>query len=456
MITLTRVCRSWREIFISCPSLWTSLDCAFINKTRLYLERSKTSPLRIHLQEWFFNNAFLLAVPHLDRLGSLFLSGPSNHLRRFIQHFDYPSPLLKTLSLIVSSDEDVVLQDSIFGGDLSSLRKLHLDGVIPNLAWKNMPNLRTFNLCNLPADKISVTQLLDFFECAPLLCEILLDEAFPEFSDAPPGRIVPLPNLERLTITAQPLHTILMNHLLIPTGASIHQTFRFSDVTFPIHSHLPKDFGNLEHLSNITSINLSFNSGVHLRLDGPNGNHDILGDCADWRRPPASTCRRVLRSLDVFPVSTVEKLTIAHWQFTASSSVPVEKSSAYHTLNLMNNLRTLTLIACVNLRFISALNPKDNRSGTIVCPKLEKLIVYVGRKDRFFLKGLLVMAKERSLRGAKLQSVIIIRGDSFVPVPEVLELRTCVSHVEYRLDSNMHAWDFIPKDFFRLTDYDSD
>ena len=33
LISLTHVRRSWREIFISRVSLWTSLDCADLNKT---------------------------------------------------------------------------------------------------------------------------------------------------------------------------------------------------------------------------------------------------------------------------------------------------------------------------------------------------------------------------------------------------------------------------------------
>jgi len=48
-ITLTHVCRGWRELFVSRPSLWTRLDCRSIEKTRVYIERSKTSPFEILL-----------------------------------------------------------------------------------------------------------------------------------------------------------------------------------------------------------------------------------------------------------------------------------------------------------------------------------------------------------------------------------------------------------------------
>ncbi|KAF9650820.1 hypothetical protein BDM02DRAFT_3092410, partial [Thelephora ganbajun] len=45
LIALTHVCRDWREIFTSRPSLWTHLACADADKTRLYIERSRFLPL---------------------------------------------------------------------------------------------------------------------------------------------------------------------------------------------------------------------------------------------------------------------------------------------------------------------------------------------------------------------------------------------------------------------------
>ena len=362
LITLTHVCRGWREIFTSHASLWTDLDCAVVDQTRVYLERSKTSPLDIHLNEGdFLNDAFLLTVPHLYRLGSLSLSGSPNDLLRLIHHLGCRSPLLKTLSLIVADDYvDLTLQDSIFGGDLSSLHTLHLDGVITNLAWENMSNLRTFRLCYIPDDDISVTQLLDFFERAPLLHETRLECAFPDSSDAPLGRVVPLPNLKHLVIIAlHTLHTVL-NHLLTPTGASISQAFSVIDTQSPIHLHLPKNLKNLNHLSNITSVNFRFDLGPCLLFGGPSGRHKMLCDRdSQVVRIPTGTGHQIFLSLDVLNISTVEKLAIAHWEFATSSSVEVEKSSIYRIFHLMNNLRTLTLTVCLNLPFVLALNPQE-------------------------------------------------------------------------------------------------
>ena len=259
-----------------------------------------------------------------------------------------------------------------------------------------MSNLWRFELCNVPADKISLTQLLDFFEGAPLLRDILIEEAFPDSSDVASGRTVALPSLAELMITIHPLHIIVLNHLLTPTGAVINQGFNFINAKSPIHSLFPKDFKNLKHLSNITSMNLNLSRGVYLALEGPSGGHKIYGDWTGQGLIPINICCIVLQSLDVFTVSSVEKLAITHWQFAASQSVAIEKPSIYRTFHLMNNLCTLTPIVCHNLPFMSTLNPKENRSGTVPCPKLQQLFVHITRRGWFCLEELLVMAEERS------------------------------------------------------------
>ena len=82
LVKLTHVCHGWREIFISRPLLWTRLDYTSVEKTKAYIERSRSSPLKICLGQVnstsYREEALILTVPHVGRLRSLFVSGEPN------------------------------------------------------------------------------------------------------------------------------------------------------------------------------------------------------------------------------------------------------------------------------------------------------------------------------------------------------------------------------------------
>ena len=137
------------------------------------------------------------------------------------QHLVSLAPLLKKLALTVTSADGPVLRDDIFVGDLS-LHELRSDEVITNLVWENMSNLRTFALSHVPGDT----------------------------------GVVGLSNLKYLTIVARPVHTILTNHLFIPTGALINQVFDSSDIKFSIPSFFPQGFANFATLLQSTSASI--------------------------------------------------------------------------------------------------------------------------------------------------------------------------------------------------------
>ena len=183
--------------------------------------------------------------------------------------------------------------------------------VAANLACGNLSNLRTFDLRQVASDKVSVTRLLDLFECAPLVCKIYLRDAFPNSSNTPPGRIVSLPQLEFLTIITQPVHSILLNHLLIPTNLSLSQCFNFSDPKSPIPAYLSAMLENLENISQITSINLSFESGMFLQVEGPTGSHYMFGNWGGVGASPSVVDARVIQSLTLFQISAVERLAMS-------------------------------------------------------------------------------------------------------------------------------------------------
>ena len=353
LITLTHVCHGWRDVFTSCSSLWTRLDFTNVEKTRTYIQRSRSSPLEICLEKGqdtsFLDDAFSLVIPYLRQLKSLTIC--AGDLPDALRHFRCQAPLLEELSIFLYKDHNQILDGALFGGDLSSLRKLTLSGAITitHFPWNNMANLKVLNLISW-GPGYSMTRLLNFFESAPLLHMVRLKDSIPDSSDVLPQRIIPLPHLKSF-ITADTPHSILLNHLCIPTGASLILTSNFfSGEESPLLDCLPEASSNLKNLSHITMVNLGFDpEKKFVRLSGPSGSLRVLA-CWVQREADSYTMDcRILHSLAPPILSTTRRLAISGYSHP-------EEPLVFQTLLSTKNLRTLVLTKCNNLPFILALD----------------------------------------------------------------------------------------------------
>jgi len=200
-------------------------------KTRVYFERSKSSPINLSLDLLVSDgiipsDPFFQIIPHATgRLKSLFVKGPSEDVEVVTSHLSHPAPLLEHLSIRSdpprAQDRDPILPSALFNGDLSSLRVLHLESIHTELPWRNMVNLTSFTLSDVPGG-VPVGQLLDFFGSAPHLkvIELYYPIAIPA-AGAQNRRVVALECLKRMRIKDDDPPSILLDHLLIPVGAKL-------------------------------------------------------------------------------------------------------------------------------------------------------------------------------------------------------------------------------------------
>ena len=133
--------RYWRVAFTSRPSLWTSLDFANVDKARTYIQHSKCSPLEItvvrnYAGDPYFHEIFTLMAPHIRRLKSLTVHGHS--LPSAPESLGDRAPLFEKLDISVAVFVPPTLDSTLFKGDLSSLRKLSLCGIITPLPCNNL------------------------------------------------------------------------------------------------------------------------------------------------------------------------------------------------------------------------------------------------------------------------------------------------------------------------------
>ena len=449
VVSLTHVCHGWREIFTSRSSLWTRLDCKELNKTHAYIRRSRPLPLEVSVVRsnrglrsatpWnhtsYSNDAFLALAPHTNRFASLVIYVLSRVLPDdLLGHFTFPAPLLKELRIVLSRDTpgyNVNIPSTIFAEHLSPLRNLSLSGVATHLPWRNLSNLTTFRFRHPPnpMHPLFMTQLLDFFESTPLIRKIVLCNSIPDSSTVLPGRVVPLINLKNLTVDPLPVHSPFLNHLSIPTGASLDLELcePLNGSWIPVF--LTNAFHNLRHITTI-SLLLDRLEWTSMRIGGPSG---------ELRTAGYLEISQVFHFLSKFDLSKTRILSISVIPFTTFEGL--ENSTFFQFLLPMRNLHTLTLIEVNNLPFIQALNPKQNESCALLCPELKELVLYIRRPDWYYVEELKEMVRERNLRLSSLSSITIISPDEVYARMEVLSRRDCISRVEYKLEESPPDWE---------------
>ena len=446
LIASTHVCRYWREVFTSYSSLWTKLDLSNVDKTRTYIQRSGTAPLEINLidnkyargfnEDDFLKGVFSVVLPHIHRLKSVSVRGED--IPNFFEHFHCRMPLLERLKIrIICPGRDQPLDNKLFGGDLSSLRELTLSRIGTHLPWNNLANLRVLELRSFPPE-YDITRLLGFLESAPLLGSIRLLGHLPESSssNAPSNRIVALPNLTDLKIKTNQAHSILLDHLRIPAGASLIQYFILSHLgPLVFHHCMQEGTANLENLSHITTVDLHLDKFKKIvDLSGPSGHLRANVGWEAWGNFPSYNLdRQIIRSLYPTVLSIAEKLSVS--KFTQPS--PADLDPIFPMLSSMNNLRTLILTECHNKPFITALNPQENPSKRTLCPDLEELVLHAKSWDLFHVEHLVNMTKNRASRGAKrLSSITLVGLDGLSHKKEETDkLEEHVNHVDYRVDN---------------------
>jgi len=393
-------------------------------KTRVYLERSKSSTIKLWLDRengLFPHDPFLQFPPSaLRRLCYLHINTDFDHLQTITDYFSRSAPLLQDLSIFGSEDPflNPMLATTLFDGDLSSLRHLCLYSISTSLPWRNMANLTTFDLGYVVDPRVTVGQLLDFFEGAPSLITVGLTFSTPN-SGAQNGRLVSLARLRKLTFYGWEPPSLLLEHLLIPVGTEMKIDL---DEDGPrIEDFLTRSLDNLRNFTNSTKIRLHFRTRmVTMQFAGPNGR--VLTTAMSTGADVNSSVTRFLAALDISKTKWLEII----------GSEPLSEGFQQVLLS-MQNLRTLSLSLCKDLRsFILALAPIPNSTNPTACPKLEELILRT--EERFDIETMIGMAAARASAGSPLRSVNIINWGEVVRREGMVELLRHVSHVEISVE----------------------
>jgi hypothetical protein len=124
-LTLLRVCRRWKDIALTSPELWTSLDASatrfypsYTAMVDLWLRRSRNRPLNLHLglESTLTEQGFIPCVPdeHAASLLHIFLS----HMARWRDvHFRWDAPELPPIFFTFPLQSLGMLQNFTFAAN---------------------------------------------------------------------------------------------------------------------------------------------------------------------------------------------------------------------------------------------------------------------------------------------------------------------------------------------------
>ncbi|KAI0725208.1 hypothetical protein C8Q72DRAFT_618537 [Fomitopsis betulina] len=215
-ICVSHVCKHWRAVAISCPSLWSKINTAmrppWISEL---LERSKGALLYVTValpedgsRSFPSDSPLVMILGHLERTRSLSITNPTG-LRDVLHLLARPAPLLEFLVLRAHTTCGIIrthgtckrIIDTLHQSGTSRLRHLELHST--PLAWDNvmLPNL-THLTVSCHSTRTNVRALVGAPANMGHLEELVVNDAPGALYSSSPEAKASLPRLKHLRVVA--------------------------------------------------------------------------------------------------------------------------------------------------------------------------------------------------------------------------------------------------------------
>jgi len=400
LVSVTHVCRSWRQVAIAAPELWTEITMENPEAVRAFLERSGAVPLKVdlHLGSGAKIDQVLEAViPHVHRFREFSLLTHRGLGAVGSMPFTEPAPLLEQLTIHYPLGDRPAL---LFNDQAPRLRevKMFSNGLwLKNQLW----NLTSLHI-TLSRARRTGSDFYPFFDMLRR-CPVL-EEMFVSWGgwgvqlELPQFPTVPLHHLRKLLIHAFPIgivRSFLHNFDLKADGIAIHLSgvypgVRGHCVISDIQTIFSNDNSYRSFLASSTKLELIFHKRPRtmiMHTIGPGFSTRVDLSLEDFDDDGSSyTFRDVFRS--------VKELWVR-----GSSHVDTKLGGVEH----LTSLEKLVLIgrgSATAKSLLQELSP--GRSNVLPCPLLSTIDFHGDRSD---VGGLFHLLRTRSRVGGRLEKV---------------------------------------------------
>ena len=449
LITMTHVCRSWRNLLLSTPSLWTQIDFSTSKSKQAegFLGRSAGQFLDIfHFFESEDTTEPFLSTTlrNLHRLRRLDIGSSIRRLHRVLVRFTEPAPELKHLEIannFIVTSRDMGLPGTVFEGQLPKLTSLSLHYLRTDLCGFTFPSLTRFSFTT--GTTISIGNLTSFFERCPLLEFIQICLSYkPQPPTAPPRKRVPLAVLKELRFDQTTSASGLLDHLVLQKCTEMMLKGEFTgkemndrgDHAARIH---PSSIDHLPVMRGITKAVAMPHSCI---LSGPNGNLRFW--CFHENRNNFDA--EFLTSFAPISVSGIRDLWIGSTTVSFFDRVPWKLTAAgiRGAFGVLTKVEDLTIVSCETEPIFTTLDVKIGNA--IILPGLRRFTIYVGC-GALDIPALIQSTKARQEHSRSLGEVVIIfENEPGANIVRELEpLKEIVGGFDYRVGVTpvMRQWE---------------
>ena len=422
LVSVTHVCRSWRQVAITAPELWTQITMANLEAVKVFLERSGAVPLRVDIRlgsKGESHEKILEALfPHARRFRQLYVltnRGPGS-----IEPipFTEPAPLLERLVIRHSMGNRPAL---LFDDQAPRLRELV---IISTGFWiqNQLGNLTSLHI-TLTHNRRTHSDFLLFFDMLRR-CPVL-EEMFVSWGGWGPELkpqqhpTVPLHHLRKLLLRSFPIERI--KHLLHTfdlktNGIAVHlsgvnPSGEGDGAISDIQAMFQNTNSGQPSLVSSTKLELIFHTRprtiiMHAVGPGFTTRIDLATEGFIFRDNVDFTF------CDVFPL--VKELWVRGSSRVETKLYGIEHFTALEKLVLVGRGSKVVR----NFRQALSLCP----SGIIPCPLLSTIDCHGSSSE---MREMFLLLRTRSSAGRQLEKVRV--PSRFIPLPA--DIASCVRHV---------------------------